>query len=152
MRRFFILLIICLFFFTGCKEKTSYGTSMSIINELTETLSVILYPKEKPFEFQTEFLINSNSNHTLYWTSDTGIDILYLIANVFDSILISEQSGKFRIKFSPDTATNCTFNPYKDISIWESEIIKGDDADDFKRNLIEIEYFYFRIKDENIIK
>jgi len=125
---------------------------MSIKNELTDTLSVTFYPKVKPFEYRTDYLINANSKEGFYWTSEIGVNVLDLINSVYDSILIAEKNGSFIIKFNHESAINCNINPFNDSYIWESEIIKGSNPTNFKKNPTETENFYFRITEENINK
>ncbi len=137
---------------TSCKENISCGTSISIKNELDNPINVTLYPKQTPFEYQTELIINNKSNSSFYWTSENDVDILKLLNSVYDSILITVQTDNIRIVFSSDTAKNCSINPYKDLYIWKSEIIKGDEPDSFSRNPTETENFYFDLSEENIIE
>lgn len=152
MKKLSTLLIICLTFCTSCRERITYGTSMSIKNELIDTLSVTFYPKVKPFEYWTDYLLNANSKEGFYWTSEIGVNITDLITSVYDSILIAEKNGRFIIKFNHESAVNCNINPFNDSNIWGSEIIKGDEPTSFKRNPTETENFFFKITEGNLIK
>jgi hypothetical protein len=145
-----ILLLLTLILMYSCKEEFYYGTSISIKNELIDTIKVILYPREETFHFMEELTIDPDFNQSLYERKRTDLNILTLMSNVFDSILIYKGNGFF-MKFSPDSSFNCNFNPYKDLSIWESEIIEGDMPTNFTNTHTITENFYFRISGANII-
>ncbi len=150
VKQVLVLLFISIIFGTSCDEKISYNTSMSIKNDLEDTISVVLYPKETPFEYETSFVINPNSDESFYWISETGIDVADLLGSKFDSILITIAQKDVNIKFTSDTVQMYSFNPFHDTSIWESEVINADEPDLFSRNSTETEKFYFSLKEEYI--
>ena len=133
----------------SCKEKTTYGTSIVIENQLIDSVYVKLYPKETPYSNMTDYKMAQSDSRGIYWKLGQAKLSTEIINLIFDSITIN--NNRVFIKFTYDTAIGYKVNPYHEIEAWNSEVQNYDTPDNFNRNPHEDIVFTFILIEDMLL-
>jgi len=146
---------------TSCKEDTKYTYVIAISNLTNNQLQLKVFPKSKNIERQLyqvssygdfsdmEFTLHSNDSKTLFTSAKLDYVPQQLLAEIFDSLSISIDSGLV-IKFRPDSVENYKINMFSENSTWTYKKLEGGNPTSFRRNPTVIYFYEFEIKQENI--
>ena len=142
---FFLMIVLNM---SGCKEKISYGTSLSVQNDMPDSLMIKLYPKQQPFSFNTEIIIKPGKIEKFFYSSAYGVSGFVLLEKHFDSLMIRITDADINIKFSEGQVSGYRFNPYIDSVIWKTRLIEAEEPDNFNRHKTITENYYFLLSPE----
>jgi hypothetical protein len=159
--KYFLGLAGLIILFTSCKEDTKYSYSIAISNLTNKQLQIKVFPKPQYIKRQMyqvssygdfsdmEFTLQANASKTLFQSTNLDYVPQQLLAEIFDSLSISIDSGLI-IKFKPDSVENYKINMFSGNSLWTYKKLEGGNPTSFRRNPT-VTYFYeFEIKQENI--
>ena len=147
--------------FTSCKEDTKYTYVIAINNLTNKQLQIKVFPKSQYIKRQMyqvssygnfsdmEFTLQSNDSKTLFESTKLDYVPQQLLAEIFDSLSISMDSGLV-IKFRPDSVENYKINMFSGNSIWTYKRLDGGNPTSFRRNPTVIYFYEFEIKLENL--
>jgi hypothetical protein len=117
-----LVLMLAVLLLVSCRQ-TDYGTSLSIQNQLDNTVEVEVFPIESPYSPTTKFSIPAGQESSIHNMGVTEESPLNILAATFDSVKIHIEGNENIILFTPDTVIYYLDNPYTDIEMWQSKTV-----------------------------
>lgn len=103
-------------------DQVEYGTTISVKNQLNDTVSIKLYPKDNPYpSYYQGFDFSVNNYHGIYSRVGHDKDATTIMQEEIDSVIVSY--GNNLIKFTKDTVIGYAVNMYTDSSKWTKQFV-----------------------------
>lgn len=147
-------LIVLMFFCVSCNDTTTYKTQISFKNNLSNTITVQLFPKKEFSSFDmyryengsyrlNKFQILSGEDYDIISKPKKGQTPIELINERFDSLEIYTNTKV--LKFKAQKVENYKSNLFEDLSSWNYKKNEREFPTQFKRNTVIFDDYYFNV-------
>lgn len=164
-----VSIALLMFLMNACEKEPHISLEISIVNRTTDTISLNLLPQPKyiiypgfyqycdskqdpypgPFA-EVSSDLEPEGEKSLFSSENIAQEPYSVATRVFESISISIHNGQKKIYFSVDTAKGYSENLYDSTSIWDYEVLRFSEPDQFRSNPMEIHSYTFAISTDKI--